>query len=121
MGYPCGGPGCPPMLSPAKDVSQAALTQELALIQGPPGTGKTFVGVQIMRLLLDNLRRMGDLAPGRRRTHDLDALSDDSRRQQLQPILVMCLTNHALDQFLQALIDAGIAGIVRVGGRCFAC
>lgn len=109
------------MLSPAKDVSQAALTQELALIQGPPGTGKTFVGVQIMRLLLDNLRRMGDLAPGRRRTHDLDALSDDSRRQQLQPILVMCLTNHALDQFLQALIDAGIAGIVRVGGRCFAC
>ena len=52
------------MLSPAKDVSQAALTQELALIQGPPGTGKTFVGVQIMRLLLDNLRRMGDLAPG---------------------------------------------------------
>ena len=109
------------MLSPAKVVSQAALTQELALIQGPPGTGKTFVGVQIMRLLLDNTRRTGDLVPGRRRTHDLDALPDDGRRQQLQPILVMCLTNHALDQFLQALIDARISGIVRVGGRCPAC
>lgn len=32
----------------------AALTREFALIQGPPGTGKSYVGVQIMRVLLAN-------------------------------------------------------------------
>ena len=30
----------------------AALTREYALIQGPPGTGKSFLGVQLMRVLL---------------------------------------------------------------------
>ena len=33
------------------------------------------------------------------------------------PLLVVCLTNHALDSFLVALLDFGITGIVRVGGR----
>jgi hypothetical protein len=32
----------------------AALTREFSLIQGPPGTGKSYVGVQIMRVLLAN-------------------------------------------------------------------
>lgn len=31
-----------------------ALTREFALIQGPPGTGKSYLGVQIMRVLIDN-------------------------------------------------------------------
>lgn len=36
-----------------------ALCKEFAIIQGPPGTGKTFVGLKVMRALLDNrhLRR----------------------------------------------------------------
>ena len=67
-----------------------------------------------MRLLLDNTRRPSGLLP-----HE-PHLFDNTHLQQLQPILVMCLTNHALDQFLQALMDAGINGIVRVGGRCIA-
>ena len=87
---------------------QAALTQELTLIQGPPGTGKTFVGVQIMRILLANTRPLRSPSPPK-----------DNQLVALQPILVVCLTNHALDQFLEALMDAGVAGIVRVGGRCF--
>lgn len=33
------------------------------------------------------------------------------------PILCVCFTNHALDQFLEGLLDAGIEGVVRVGGR----
>ncbi|KAL4424087.1 hypothetical protein ABPG75_001388 [Micractinium tetrahymenae] len=33
------------------------------------------------------------------------------------PILCVCLTNHALDQFLEGLLDAGIDSIIRVGGR----
>jgi hypothetical protein len=32
----------------------AALTREYALIQGPPGTGKSYVGVQLVRILLDH-------------------------------------------------------------------
>lgn len=31
----------------------AALTQEFAFIQGPPGTGKSFLGLHLMRVLLD--------------------------------------------------------------------
>lgn len=31
-----------------------ALTHEFALIQGPPGTGKSYLGVQIMRVLVEN-------------------------------------------------------------------
>ena len=84
------------------------MTQELTLIQGPPGTGKTFVGVQIMRLLLANT---GPLSP--------PSPAGDGQLVPLQPILVVCLTNHALDQFLEALMDAGVTGIVRVGGRYF--
>jgi hypothetical protein len=33
------------------------------------------------------------------------------------PILCVCYTNHALDQFLEALLDRGITKIVRVGSR----
>ena len=32
------------------------------------------------------------------------------------PILAVCYTNHALDQFLESLLDVGLTGIVRVGG-----
>ncbi len=32
-------------------------------------------------------------------------------------ILCVCYTNHALDQFLENLLDEGIEGIVRIGGR----
>jgi superfamily II DNA or RNA helicase len=88
------------------DVSQfkalhMAVTSELAVIQGPPGTGKTYVGHQIARLLLDNERVWN-----RTRTH---------------PMLVVCYTNHALDQFLEGIaefVTGSPSAIVRVGGRC---
>ncbi|KAK3293122.1 uncharacterized protein B0H64DRAFT_326522 [Chaetomium fimeti] len=72
----------------------AALTREYALIQGPPGTGKSYVGVQLVRVLLD---------------HMADA--------KLGPILVICYTNHALDQFLKHLLEVGIDKIIRIGGQ----
>ncbi|KAL2163207.1 hypothetical protein VTH06DRAFT_5263 [Thermothelomyces fergusii] len=72
----------------------AALTREYALIQGPPGTGKSYVGVQLVRVLLD---------------HQAEA--------NLGPILVICYTNHALDQFLKHLLDVGIHKIIRIGGQ----
>ncbi|KAI9804272.1 MAG: hypothetical protein M1833_007079 [Piccolia ochrophora] len=72
-----------------------ALTQEFALIQGPPGTGKSFIGIQLMRVLIDN-RMKADLGP----------------------VVIVCYTNHALDQFLECLIEVGMKKIIRVGGQC---
>ncbi|KAM0417324.1 hypothetical protein ACHAPT_012640 [Fusarium lateritium] len=74
-----------------------ALTREYALIQGPPGTGKSYLGVQLVRALL--------------------AVKD---RAELGPILVVCYTNHALDQFLKHLLGVGIQSIIRIGGRSVA-
>ncbi|CAH1269061.1 ZNFX1 [Branchiostoma lanceolatum] len=80
-----------------------ALTKEFSVIQGPPGTGKTYIGLKIVQALLENkrvwLRRRPLLGKGTR------------------PILVVCYTNHALDQFLEGIAEFHPTGIVRVGGR----
>ncbi|CAI2178003.1 1908_t:CDS:2 [Funneliformis geosporum] len=73
----------------------SALTREIALIEGPPGTGKTVVGVEIMKVLL----------------------AKENRKTNLGPILTICFTNHALDQFLEHLLDVNIKNIVRLGSR----
>ncbi|KAI4196174.1 MAG: hypothetical protein LQ350_006722 [Teloschistes chrysophthalmus] len=72
----------------------AALTREYAFIQGPPGTGKSYIGVQIMRML-QHCKSKADLGP----------------------TIVICYTNHALDQFLEHLIEVGMEKIIRIGGR----
>ncbi|KAG2151638.1 P-loop containing nucleoside triphosphate hydrolase protein [Suillus bovinus] len=79
------------------DKSQAAsllagLTQRLSIIQGPPGTGKSFIGALLAKAIHDHTE---------------------------QKILVVCYTNHALDQFLEDLMKIGIPDInmVRLGGR----
>jgi hypothetical protein len=69
---------------------QQALTQRVSLIQGPPGTGKTFTGVELCNIILSCSSAC---------------------------ILVVCYTNHALDQFLEALLDKGMTSMVRIGGR----
>ena len=81
-----------------------ALTQRVSVIQGPPGTGKTYIGLKIVQALLIN-RDVWD--PPRN-----------------SPLLVVCYTNHALDQFLEGIIDLNNSNtshqfsIARVGGRC---
>ncbi|NWQ80530.1 ZNFX1 protein, partial [Columbina picui] len=75
-----------------------ALTKELAIIQGPPGTGKTYVGLKIVQALLTNK-------------------SVWQSTVQKSPILIVCYTNHALDQFLEGIYTFQKKGIVRVGGR----
>ncbi|XP_010177906.1 PREDICTED: NFX1-type zinc finger-containing protein 1, partial [Mesitornis unicolor] len=75
-----------------------ALTKELAIIQGPPGTGKTYVGLKIAQALLTNK----DVWQG---------------TVQKSPILIVCYTNHALDQFLEGIYAFQKHGMVRVGGR----
>ncbi|CAI8041397.1 NFX1-type zinc finger-containing protein 1 [Geodia barretti] len=81
-----------------------AMRQEISCIQGPPGTGKTFIGLKIVQTLLQN--RSG---------------WDPEKNS---PILLVCYTNHALDQFLEEIIDSSSSdglsppNIVRIGGRC---
>jgi hypothetical protein len=67
-----------------------SLVRDLACTQGPPGCGKTFLGVKLAQVLIDS-------------------------RVRDKPILVVCLTNHALDSFLTDLRDAGIPDLVRIG------
>ena len=77
---------------------KTAITTEFSVIQGPPGTGKTYVGAKIVRCLLDN-RRAWD-------------------PHQTSPMLMVCYTNHALDQFLEKVLEfLPSRKIIRVGGR----
>ncbi|KAH7096945.1 P-loop containing nucleoside triphosphate hydrolase protein [Auriculariales sp. MPI-PUGE-AT-0066] len=70
----------------------AALSQRVSLIQGPPGTGKSFVGALSAKVLLE---------------------------QTSLKILVCCYTNHALDQFMEDLLDNKIPPqlMVRLGSK----
>ncbi|XP_050795761.1 NFX1-type zinc finger-containing protein 1-like [Gopherus flavomarginatus] len=67
-----------------------ALTREFVLIQGPPGTGKTFIGLQIVEILLRNQSQWW---------------------KDQRPFLVVCYTNHALDQFMEGTWDYQALGI----------
>lgn len=68
-----------------------ALTSPLSAIQGPPGTGKSFIGAIVAQLLYGSGKR----------------------------ILVLSYTNHALDQFLEDLMKAGLPAqdILRIGAK----
>ncbi|GAX25926.1 hypothetical protein FisN_6Hu036 [Fistulifera solaris] len=72
------------------DALKHAFTSRVSLIQGPPGTGKTFIGGLIARMIRANTD---------------------------QSILCICYTNHALDQFLEHMLEAGERRIVRLGCR----
>ncbi|XP_066993715.2 NFX1-type zinc finger-containing protein 1 [Anabrus simplex] len=74
---------------------QTALTQEFVVIQGPPGTGKTYLGLQVAEALLNN---------------------KDVWYKGSSPIMVVCYTNHALDQFLEGLLEV-TKDLVRIGGQ----
>jgi hypothetical protein len=69
------------------------LSRDLALIQGPPGTGKSFLGALILLTIL---------------------------RLTKSRVLVLSYTNHALDQFLEDLMDIGVSPdqMVRLGSKC---
>ena len=76
---------------------KAALTKEFVVIQGPPGTGKTYVGLKIAHILLHN--------------RVLWSPEND------HPMLVVCYTNHALDQFLEGIVQVSSTNVIRIGGR----
>ena len=87
-----------PLNSSQLEALRTAITTEFCVIQGPPGTGKTYVGAKIVRCLVEN-----------RRTWDPERLS---------PMLMVCFTNHALDQFLEKMLEfLPQKEIIRVGRR----
>ncbi|WAR28363.1 ZNFX1-like protein [Mya arenaria] len=82
---------------------QNALTREFALIQGPPGTGKTYIGLKIAKILLHNKAKW--------------ASSNTNASTTCSPMVIVCYTNHALDQFLEGIKLFYRHNILRVGGR----
>ncbi|CAG1980975.1 unnamed protein product [Fusarium graminearum] len=68
------------------------LSSDVALIQGPPGTGKSFLGAIILLTIL---------------------------RLTKSRVLVLSYTNHALDQFLEDLMNIGVNSdeMVRLGSK----
>lgn len=66
---------------------QKAITSKFTIIQGPPGTGKTFIGLEILNILLNNTS---------------------------ETILVITQTNHSLDKFLLGAMQF-TDNIVRLG------
>ena len=68
------------------------LKYKIGIVQGPPGTGKTFIGIKLTEILLSLSTKPSG------------------------PILVLTYKNHALDEFVKALFEAGCENIVRVGG-----
>ena len=98
----------------------AALTQKISVIQGPPGTGKTYLGLRIVQCLLKNKRfwieppqeRLAyrSYVPRRQRYDPVNL------RRRSSPILIICYTNHALDQFLEGIAKF-TKQIVRIGSQ----
>ncbi|KAM9302608.1 NFX1-type zinc finger-containing protein 1-like [Morus bassanus] len=92
-----------PKIFPHLDESQLAairlaLSREFVLIQGPPGTGKTFIGLKITELLLQN--------------------QGGEPWEEQPPLLVVCYTNHALDQFMEGILQFQPSKVVRIGAKC---
>jgi hypothetical protein len=67
-----------------------ATSSRVASIVGPPGCGKSFAGSELARAILAATQ---------------------------ETLLVVCYTNHALDQFLCHLLDRNEQRIVRIGGK----
>ncbi|XP_071167653.1 NFX1-type zinc finger-containing protein 1-like [Mytilus edulis] len=105
----------------------SALTKEFVLIQGPPGTGKTYLGLQIAKALLHNSSKWIQM--------DFTGVDEEDtqptrnfRRPEALPkpyMLVVCYTNHALDQFVEGIVnfmpenlfDCRFPRVVRFGAR----
>ena len=70
---------------------KTCLNNKISIIQGPPGTGKTLTGAIVTEILLKNINT---------------------------PILIVCHTNHALDQFIEHIMKISKErNIGRIGGR----
>ncbi len=68
------------------------LSRSLTFTQGPPGTGKSYLGVSLTKAIVSS------------------QISGNPK-----PVLAVCMTNHALDSFLEDLVKDGITQVARLG------
>ena len=90
--------------------AEIALNNKLSLVQGPPGTGKTHFGTIITNIFLQNLNNNTD-------KNEDESEEENENTNKNSQILVVCYTNHALDQFIEKISNY-TDNIVRIGGRC---
>ena len=76
-----------------EEAIKQALVNSIGIIQGPPGTGKSFIGVQMLRILLS-----------------MPSLENTK-------VLIITYKNHALDEFTKDVLKYFPTKIVRIGGR----
>lgn len=116
---------------------KAAIAEEFVAIQGPPGTGKTYLALQVAKHILLNYGPpifnsfgLSDLDDDEEDLFDEGVCKYTNKRKEFYydniyfheekrldvPILVVCFTNHALDQFLEGLLTC-TRRIIRVGGQ----
>ncbi|XP_061172162.1 NFX1-type zinc finger-containing protein 1-like [Saccostrea echinata] len=109
---------------------KCALTREFVIIQGPPGTGKTHLGLVIAKVLLHNKtywmneQKVYERLPvrGAFRRYPPPRLTEEAS----SAMLIVCYTNHALDQFMEGIVNfldpdskqRWGSKLVRVGSRC---
>ena len=80
-----------------------SLIEPVHLTQGPPGTGKSYLGVVIVQALIKIRNAWIAACP---------SVGEP-------PILVLSYKNHAIDEFLVALVKSeGNVSLVRIGGSC---
>ena len=104
--------------------TEITLNNKISLVEGPPGTGKTHFGTIITNILLQNLNNRED----ENEKEDIFKFQDENiyknKKENINKvkdedaqILVVCYTNHALDQFIEKISNY-TNNIVRIGGRC---
>jgi hypothetical protein len=101
------------------DKSQAAslvsgLSQNVSLIQGPPGTSNFY------RTDVPDSSRLDALIVGTGKSFIGALITKALHDFTSKTVLVVCYTNHALDQFLEDLLDVDIPAesMVRLGSKC---
>ena len=78
--------------------TKLTLLNKISLIQGPPGTGKTHVGTIITDILLQNLSE--------KKNSIINEVEEEDEEEDVNnpQILIVCYTNHALDQIIEKIL-----------------
>ena len=101
------------------EATKMSLKNRISITKGPPGTGKTHFGTILCNIYLQNLNNDSDIE------NEIGSESDNENQINIEneindkpgQILLVCYTNHALDQIAEK-ISKYTDNIVRIGGRC---